>query len=134
MSRTRRTLKASPPGSTSWVYIADDASLVVEFYDHGEQAEASFGHDVAFLLRLPPDQKRPLLAALRGASGEPGAAPERDGFVARLRRRIRTLRSRDDVDVPLLDELERHFGSYFEVRAWLDGAGIPYTHEFDSWA
>src|ERR1035437_10193422 len=99
-----------PSGSTSWANITSEGTLVVECYDHGAEAEAAFGHDVAFLLHLDPDAQRHLAETLAddpsGAS-DPQELPER--LVAR-------------------------FGSYFEVRAWLDKHGIAYRHEFDSWA
>lgn len=123
----RRTLKASPPGSTSWIYIENDGALVVEFYDHGREAEETFGHDVAFLLRVVPEHKPSLLEALRRESAET-AIPKRPNLWHRLRARAGA-----SIDTQLLDELER-FGSYFEVRAWFEAEGVPYAHEFDSWA
>lgn len=132
MSRKSRTLKASPPGSTTWIYIEDDGSLVVEFYDHGKEAESAFGNDVAFLLKVPADQKGPLLEALRNESPEPSEA-SRPGQ-GRWWRRIRGTGGQRNIDVALLDELERRFGSYFEVRRWFDAKGVGYSHEFDSWA
>jgi hypothetical protein len=99
-----------PPGSTSWAYITADGDLVVECYDHGEEAEATFGHDVAFLLHLDPLAQQHLadtLANDRSRAGDPQDLPER---------------------------LALHFGSYFEVRNWLDKHRIAYRHEFDSWA
>ena len=132
MSRTRRRLRASPPGSTSWVYIDDDRSLVVEFYDHGKEAEASFGHDVAFLLRVAPDRKRPLLDLLRTS---PASPPRRKPLRATsLRRLIHRGNEETLDDLDLLDELEERFGHYAEVRKWFDANGVPYEHEFDSWA
>lgn len=111
----RIKLKTSPPGSTSWIYIADDSSLVVEFYDYGQEAEAAFGNDIAYLLKVAPEHKRSLLEALSGQSVEPQCAPKK-------------------LDSRLIRELEQRFGNYFEVRAWFDAESISYSHEFDSWA
>lgn len=99
-----------PSGSTSWAYMTDEGTLVVEFYDHGDAAEAAFGHDVAFLLHLDPDAQRRLAETL---AKDGGSASD---------------------DQPLPERLAARFGNYFEVRAWLDKHGITYRHEFDSWA
>jgi 2-polyprenyl-6-methoxyphenol hydroxylase-like FAD-dependent oxidoreductase len=113
VSRPRRTLGRSPPGSVTWAYIGDHGELVVELYEHGAEAEAWFGNDVAFLLRIAAAGKRPLLEALACGPDEWTDA---------------------ELDERLLDELERRFGSWYEVRSWLDARGVPYRHEFDSWA
>ena len=99
-----------PPGSTSWAYFTAEGDLVVECYDHGAEAEATFGHDVAFLLHLDPPAQQHLADTL---NSHPGGAS-------------------DPQDLP--DRLAARFGSYFEVRTWLDTHGIAYRHEFDSWA
>lgn len=99
-----------PQGSTSWAYVTAEGTLVVECYDHGAEAEATFGHDVAFLVHLDPHAQQTLaetLADNRNRASDPQDLPER---------------------------LAARFGSYFEVRAWLDEHRIAYRHEFDSWA
>ncbi len=98
-----------PSGSTSWAYWRETA-LVVEFYDHGAEAETTFGHDIAFLLSLDGGAQHRLMELLPDESGGPG----------------------DIASLP--ERLARRFTSYFEVRAWLDRQGIAYEHEFDSWA
>lgn len=107
MADERIKLSGSPEGSTSWVYVTEDGSLVVEFYDYGE-ARDHFGTDVAFLVTVPPAWKPQVLERL-------------DVVV-------------DYSDRTLLDRLAERFGSYFEIKAWLEAERIPFHHEFDSWA
>ncbi|MEO8635569.1 MAG: hypothetical protein ABI587_09880 [Gemmatimonadales bacterium] len=37
-------------------------------------------------------------------------------------------------DHHLLSLVQQRFADYYEVKRWLDGLGIPYEKDFDSWA
>lgn len=108
----RIQLRGGPSGSTSSAYFESDGTLTVEFYDHGAEAEAHFGHDVAYFVRVRPAQRPLVLAALAAATG--GRPPRSDSA--------------------LLRALAEKFASYFEVKQWLGEQRIPFETHFDSWA
>lgn len=105
-------MNGGPAGSTSWIYLEPDGTLVVEFYDHGPEAEAHFGHDVAFLICVKPQHLPRLDEALGNGDTRLG----------------------DTTGVALLNRLAAQFVSYFEVQTWLNEQKIPFAKEFDSWA
>ena len=102
-------LRSSLEGSASWVRVLDDGRLEVEFYDYGEEAEAAFGNDVAFVLRLDAVATRNVAATLLESSS--AATTE-----------------------ALLAAMDARFASYFDVRDWLDANAIPYEKSFDGHA
>jgi len=104
----RVRLRGGPEGSASWAYATEAGDLVVECYDYGAEAEAHFGNDVAFLVTVASGDKARVFARL-GGEGTP-------------------------TDAALVALVAAHFASYFEARRWLDDEGIPYRHDFDSWA
>ena len=105
-------LAGGPPGTTTFVYIGPENSLVIELYDHGQEAESHFGHDVAFLIHVAAEHKPRILELLRGSEQTPAAGG----------------------DPELFGLLRDRFCDYYEVERWLDANGIPYRKEFDSWA
>lgn len=40
----------------TWVWIEDDGSLVIEFYDYSEDAQKCIGNDIAYILTVPPSE------------------------------------------------------------------------------
>ena len=104
----RAKMRGGPDGSTSWAYVTEAGDLVVECYDYGAEAEASFGHDVAFLVTVAAADKAAVFERLGGQGAFTDAA--------------------------LLDLVAERFASYFEARKWLDAEGVPYRHDFDGWA
>lgn len=108
---TRLTLPGGPPGSTSWVYT-DAGDVIVECYDHGEEAAEAFGNDVAFLIRIDASALPHVVQALE-------VAPVDDA---------------SPLATPVARAIAQRFSSYFDVAEWLAKAGIPFERSFDSWA
>jgi hypothetical protein len=104
----RVKLRGGPEGSASWAYVVESGDLVVECYDYGEEAQAAFGNDVAFLVTVAAADKPTVFERLGG-----------EGAYA---------------DAALLDLIASRFASYFEARKWLDDEGLAYRHDFDGWA
>jgi hypothetical protein len=110
----RVTLRGSGSGNAHWVEIKPDGWLVVEWYDHSQAAQDFFDHDAAYLLRINPDDKRRMLHILAADAGRAIEVEDPDGL--------------------LLELADERFATYFEIKAWLDGAGIPFKYEYDGMA
>jgi hypothetical protein len=110
----RVKLKGLLPQTASSAEIKDDGSLVVELYDFSDQAHTWLGNDVAFLLKVAPDDKRRLLSLLM-------AQPDRMPDVI-------------DPDECLLRLIQDQFADYYALKEWFERHDIPYQKEFDSWA
>jgi hypothetical protein len=104
-------LRGKLKGTVSWVEIKPNGSMQLEFFDYSEDAQAMFGHDVAYLIHLSPEEKKRAMAFLNIHENEL-AHP----------------------DVLLLERIEESFEDYFECREWLDAHGISYQKEFDAMA
>lgn len=52
MDRQRVRLTGGLEHTVTWVEVLPDGSLLVELYDHSQEAEQWFGNDLAFLLKL----------------------------------------------------------------------------------
>lgn len=114
MTDARVKLRGRLPQTASSAMIRPDGSLVIELYDFSDQAQQSLGRDAAFLMILAPEQKAGILNLL---AAEDGAAPF-------------TLSG----DAALLALIKKRFEDYYDMKKWLDGLGIPYEKDFDSWA
>ena len=90
----------------SWVYASAQGKLVVEFYDHGEEAERFNGRDVAMLLEFDAAAQTTLARAL-----EP-TWPESDLQALML-------------------ALTRRFDSYFAVQEYVQRNGLPFHKRVD---
>jgi hypothetical protein len=97
--------------TASWVRILDDGSIEAECFDHSPQAEQWFGNDVAFLLRVAPEDTDRLLGALAGEKALGITGVERNNR--------------------LLQAAAERFSDYFALKQWLDEQGIPYTKDFE---
>ena len=107
-------LRGRLPQTASSASIRADGCLVVEIYDWSTEAEKWLGREAAYFMILVPEQKSGILALL---AAESGALPG-------------TLSG----DHHLLALIQQRFADYYEVKKWLDGFGIPYEKDFDSWA
>ena len=97
--------------TSSSVEVRPDGSLVVEFYDFSDEAERTFGNDVAYVLLVEPEQKTRILSGLLTESQDEEAQM--------------------NPDAQLLHLMQQKFRSYFEVKEWLEGQGITFRSEFD---
>lgn len=103
----RVKLRGGPAGTVSSVELLENGDAVVELFDFGEPAQATFGNDVAFLVTVRAADRSRLAGAL-GLDG-PTAAD-------------------------LLAALRDRFASYYEVKAFLEAHAVPFTPASDSWA
>jgi hypothetical protein len=107
-------LKSGLPSTATWVRLALDGTLTVEWYDYSEQAQRTFGNDVAFLLTIQPSETLKLWSLLLDAQERPATyLPEALVF---------------------LQQLQDRFDDYFAIKQWLDENSISYYKTFDSWA
>ena len=106
----KRKLRGKLKGTASWIEIRADGGMQLEFFDYSEDAQAIFGHDIAYLIQVSAHEKRRVMAFLNihGALMHP--------------------------DHLLLERIEESFVDYFECKEWLDAHGIAYQKEFDSMA
>lgn len=107
-------LRGGLPQMASSAAIRADGALVIEVFDWSDEAGQWLGRDAAYFMILAPEQKAGLLNLLAAADG---AAPF-------------TLSG----DAALLALIQKRFEDYYDVKRWLDGLGIPYEKDFDSWA
>ncbi|MDX2153781.1 MAG: hypothetical protein SFV54_23765 [Bryobacteraceae bacterium] len=76
----------SPKGSVSWAYYSDDgATLVIEFFDYGDEAASSMGGDVAYLLHLDAESQR-LFSEKLGEPARPETLIQRFGNYGDVKR------------------------------------------------
>ena len=109
--RRQVRLRGGPEGSVSWVRLLEGGSVQAEMYDFGEEAQAHFGNDVAFLLIVAPSGRSRMEEELL-----PGYLP--GGTTARDERFLRAV--------------EACFPDFFELKGWLGAMGIPFQESFDS--
>ncbi len=100
--------------TVTWVDIAADGSLVIEFYDHSAAANDAFGNDVAYLLTVAPRHKETMLRLLREEAGVQTVVGNGDSM--------------------LLGLIHERFASYFDLVRWLEARQIPFAKSFDGWA
>jgi hypothetical protein len=104
-------LRGKLKGTASWVEIKANGGLQLEFFDYSEDAQAIFGHDIAYLIQISEHEKSQVMAFLNIHEKEL-AHP----------------------DLLLLERIEESFADYFECKEWLDAHGVSYQKEFDSMA
>jgi hypothetical protein len=104
-------LRGKLKGTASWVEIKPNGGLQLEFFDYSEDAQAIFGHDIAYLIQVSEQEKSQVMAFLNIHENEL-AHP----------------------DVLLLERIEESFEDYFECKEWLDAHGVSYQKEFDAMA
>ena len=64
MPTERIRLSGGPDKTVTWAWLEDDGSLVVEYYDHSEEAHQWLGNDVAYILTIPPEEAGRVLLTL----------------------------------------------------------------------
>ena len=77
----RLTLRSSPEKSVTWLYIRQDGSLVVEWYDYSSDAQCHFGNDVAFLLIVASTDKVKIWSLLAEQQNSASDAAMSDGII-----------------------------------------------------
>lgn len=102
------------PSTATWVKLSPDGTLLVEFYDYSQQAQSSFGNDVAYVLTVQPPETLKLWSLFIDVEERPATTlPDAILFLQRLQER---------------------FESYFEIKRWFDENNIAYQRTFDTWA
>jgi len=104
----RVKLRGGLPQTASSVELAANGDVVVELFDFSDAAREALGNDVAFQVTVRGVDRHALLHALC-----------LDGPLS---------------DAELLETLHARFGSYHEVRSFLEARGVPFTSRFDPWA
>jgi hypothetical protein len=107
-------LRGSLPQMASSASIREDGHLVIEVFDWSDEAQQWLGNDVAYFMILAPEQKAGILALLAAETGAPPFSLSGDDHLLAL--------------------IQQRFADYYDVKRWLDGTGIPYDKDFDSWA
>lgn len=107
-----RKLTGGLKKTTSWARLKEDGSLEVETFDFSDDAQGSFGNDVAFLVTVATEHLPDLLGHLQWQGKYPGEGSQ----------------------AWLLDAIQQRFTSYFEFKEWLERQAIPFQTKFDSWA
>ena len=88
--------------------------MIIEFYDHSEEAQTALGNDVAYLLTI--------------------AAADSDTVLYRLLDANPTIQANTDIDGLLLRLIKEQFTSYFDLKQWLEDEDIPFARTFNGWA
>lgn len=101
----KRRLKGGLPKTASWIACPEPGLVEVELYDFSEAAEAAFGNDVAYRLRVETEALAPALGL-----------------------------AEDSPDDRILAAIADRFTSYHDVKSWLEERGIPSSTIFESWA
>lgn len=107
----RVKLKDRLQKTSTFLEIRRDGSLVVDFYDFSEEANNTFGNDVAYVLTVKAFDKDKILSYLI----------EKEADASNL-----------DKDELLLQLMQERFNSYFEIQKWFQENKIPYKKDFDS--
>jgi len=98
------------PSTAGFLRFKSGGDLEIEFYDFGENAQSSFGNDVATTYTVRRADLPTLQAALSNDQGvHAEGADVRHVLVAK-------------------------FSGVLGLVAWIKGEGIPVTTSFDSWA
>jgi hypothetical protein len=106
MNTQRMRLKGGLEHTVTWVEVLPDGGLLVELYDHSEEAERWFGNDVAFLLEVKAKD------------------------IARVKQGLLLGAKPDNED--LLEQIQSQFADYYAFKQWLASHQIPFQTEFDS--
>jgi hypothetical protein len=64
MATERIRLSGGPEKTVTWAWQEDDGSLVIEYFDHSEEAHQWLGNDVAYILTIPADEATRVLLTL----------------------------------------------------------------------
>jgi len=107
-------LRGGPRHTTTWVKILENGDVLVDYFDFSDEAESSFGNDVAYVVTIKAADKAKLLQLL---TAEKPIESTQVGL--------------DDTVLRIMDE---RFESYFPLMAWLKESGVEYEKKFDSWA
>jgi|SRR5215211_3427726 len=91
--------------TVTWIWL-DPAGgqLKIEYYKFSEPAQKFFGDDIAYTLSIPETEMKRLYSLTK------------QGENSRM------------------DWASKTFGSYFEIKRWLDENRIESTREMESWA
>jgi hypothetical protein len=119
-------LRGKLKGTASWVEIKPDGGLQLEFFDYSEDAQAIFGHDIAYLIQVSEHEKSQVMAFLNIVDDKL-TLPD-------LTLPDLTLPDLTHPDLLLLERIEESFEDYFECKEWLDAHGVSYQKEFDAMA
>jgi hypothetical protein len=110
-ARPHIDLRSPWDGASAWATVLDDGRIQLELYDHSNQAEATFGNDVAWDYTFPLGEKPKLIEGLATLTGRAIAGDE---------------------------AILRSFADAFEhvhaIRDWLKQERIFFEESFDSWA
>ena len=107
-------LKGGLKHTASSAQIKSDGSLVIDLYDFSSEAEKWLGNEVAFLLKVSPNDKGKMLSCLLGGQNPMLDESQEDDLLLRL--------------------IGERFTDYYEVNRWMEENEIPYEKEFDPWA
>lgn len=110
-ARPHIDLRSPWDGASAWATILDDGRIQLELYDHGEQAQATFGNDVAWDYTIQSEEKPKLIEALAKRAGRAAAG-----------------------DQAILTSFAGAFENVHAVRDWLKQEEIAFVETFDSWA
>lgn len=112
VNKLERKLSGGLNRTASWAKLKGNGSLEVETFDFSDDAQDSFGNDVAFMLTVAPEHLPDLLKHLEWQGEYPGKAGK----------------------AWLLDTMQQRFSDYFAFQVWLQERSIPFKTKFDSWA
>jgi hypothetical protein len=116
-------LKGILPKTADWVYFDENDDLVIEHYDFSEDAQNSFGRDVAFLIKVPQSRLRKLVQRLN----------KKKYFWNPFENRFLT-RDQPQAKVQILELLAEKFSDYYGIQTWLLNEKIKFIKSFDDWA
>ncbi len=102
------TLRGAAPHTANMARIMPDGSLEVELFDFSPEAHQWLGNDVAYIVRVSP-QDAPAVAARLLGQPAPSPLPVQ----------------------AVLAAIQSRFAGYYEFLAWLDSEHIPYAKDFD---
>lgn len=119
-SLNRIKLKGVLPKTATWVYFDDKDNLVVEHYDFSEDAQNSFGRDVAFLIKISQSQLKRLMRCLNGK--EHSWNPVDNLF---------SPQNYSQMKEQILGLVEEKFLDYYEIQKWLLTKNIKFEKTFD---
>lgn len=101
----RVDLGESSENVTTWAYIEEDGTLVIERYDRSQVAEQAFGSECSTFLRIAPDDKKAVFEIL--SDSEPYS------------------------DQSLLELLEADFDQFLSVKEYFIDNDISFDKSFN---
>lgn len=100
--------------TATWLKITSDGELIVDYYDFSNEAQDTFGNDIASVLTIKPQEKIRILQLLSNS--------------------IEVTNGESSTDELLLKLMSEKFDSYFAIENWLQTNGIEYQQHYDAWA